>query len=123
MANPSYPESVSRTVSMKQNDVPALAGAPPLVDEAGRPVQDGIVSATQISQRVTSPNAERLREGMPVEVTRDQQDGSKLTEKVSYPKQPSLGNADVVITDTTEAAMAAWGIKDEPEEPANGHTD
>lgn len=112
LANPFNPESVSRTVSQRTSETPAIQGAPPLL--LG-PDDSSVVSATMVTQRITSPNRERLREGMPVDHVATNLDGTKVTEKISYPRQSGLGDSDVVVTDTTDAVRAAWGIPDEPE--------
>ena len=60
---------------------------------------------------ITSPNAERIRVGMPVPVITRAQDSTRQVEMIQYPPQPELGEGDVTITDTTPAAREAFRAK------------
>lgn len=75
-----------------------------------RPEADDVVSAGRISRHITSPNAERLRAGLPVTVESLQQDGTKASEQIHYPPQEDLGEGEVELSDTTAAARAKWGL-------------
>jgi hypothetical protein len=66
------------------------------------------VGGTTLTRKITSPNAERVREGLPVPVEVRQQDGTKTVEQVVYPKQPGAGDGDVKVEDSTNEAKAAW---------------
>lgn len=71
------------------------------------PSPDADTAARERTRTITSGNAERLREGMPVPVIRAQKDGSKITERISYGSQPELGAGDVRERDISPAALAA----------------
>lgn len=87
-------------------NVPELAAleSPPLTD----PSADAIISSTQLDYSIDSPNAERLRHGLPVPIDVKQRDGTTSQESVTYPKDESLGDGAQVITDVTPIAKAAW---------------
>lgn len=89
-------------------NVPDLAAleAPPLTD----PSPDAIVSATDLDYSIDSPNAERLRAGLPVPIDVRQHDGTVSQESVTYPKDPALGDGALTIEQTaaTGKARAAW---------------
>lgn len=93
-----------------QNAAPQLAAveAPPLVD----PSDDAVIAATQVARAVESPNAERLRTGMPVTLDVKQQDGTTSQQQVTYPVETSEGAASqAVIIDTSAQAHASWKQK------------
>jgi hypothetical protein len=74
------------------------------------------VGAMELERRIDSPNAERLREGMPIPVQTRQQDGTTQMESIAYPKDtfPEVGAGDVKIADVTESAKVAWAVKPTP---------
>ena len=78
--------------------------APPLVDAPA----DASIGGTTLTRNITSPNAERVREGLPVPVEVRQQDGTKTVENVVYPKAKDAGDGDVTVVDSTNEAKAAW---------------
>jgi hypothetical protein len=79
-------------------EAPPLADAPP----------DASIGGTTLTRRVTSPNAERVREGLPVPVEVRQQDGTKTVENVVYPKAADAGDGEVTVADSTNEAKTAW---------------
>ena len=79
----------------------------PLVD----PSENATLGATTLTRTITSPNAERIRVGMPVPVITRAQDSTRQVEMIQYPPQPELGEGDVTITDTTPAAREAFRAK------------
>jgi hypothetical protein len=112
--NPFHPESeiamASRQVGTNLVAADAKLGAiepVPLAD----PSLDASVAATKLQRNITSPNAERVRHGLPVPAIRTQQDGTTITEKITYPKEslPDLPDEDVAITDTSAQAAQEWG--------------
>jgi hypothetical protein len=109
MDNPMMSKSESRTSGKPSKDNPQIEPAPlrETTDEA-------IVAAVQRSRTIESPNAERLRAGMPVPVEVRDADRTVRTEMVRYPKTADEG--DVVQGDVSAQAMADWGILDIPQE-------
>lgn len=114
MDNPMRPESEMKVDSkpMGKNVVeraPEYAAIehPPL-DNAS---DDSVVSATTVDRKIDSPNAERVRTGIPVPVRVKQMDGTTTEEQITYPPQPDLGEGDVTVTDSTDEAAKEWGIK------------
>jgi len=95
MDNPMMPESKVAVASRP---------APPLAD----PSPEGVASGTNIHRDIKSPNAERLRHGLPVPVSVKGQDGTTQTEFIKYPPQPYLGEGEVAVTDVTKDAKSAW---------------
>jgi len=114
--NPLLRESESRTHSRPVSKqavaaTPALAavtGAPPL--KYPPPSSDAVVAAPAVSRNITSPNAERVRRGMPIPVEIEQPDRTRTTEFVTYPPDPSLGDGDVTFDDKTAEARQEWGM-------------
>lgn len=76
------------------------------------PSPEAVVGATNISRSIDSPNAERLRHGLPLPVVVRQPDGTVTTEHVKYPPQPELGPGNVTMQDASAAARAAWGLSE-----------
>lgn len=100
---------VSRPPSQQERDKrPELAAvdAPLRVAES----RSAVVAGDRLTRRVDSPNAERLRAGLPVTVERRQQDGTRLSEQVTYPPDDSQGDGNVTITDATPEARHALGL-------------
>lgn len=119
-----FPESVSRTNSRvvaknviqggaRDSEGNVLAPAPHLAAVETFPLKDpssdASMGATEIRRMVDSPNAERLRNEIPVPVMVDNMDGSKRPETVKYPKDESLGEGDVTIIDVTRPARQEFG--------------
>ena len=73
----------------------ALEGAVPLVN----PSPDAIRAEHSVERRISSPNAERVRLGLPVPVDRKQQDGTTVTEEIKYPDDMAkdVGAGDVSV--------------------------
>jgi hypothetical protein len=104
----------SRPASIQQIEAnPALAALDSVPLKGASELAE--VGALELTRQITSPNAERLREGMPVPVQVKQQDGTIATEQISYPADafPELGPGDVHIEDKTHEAAAAWGINEQ----------
>lgn len=76
------------------------------------PVEDDTVSGTTLSRNISSPNAERVRLGLPVPVERRQMNASVSTENIIYPPQPELGEGDVRVTDSSAEARHKWNLPD-----------
>lgn len=74
-----------------------------------------VVSAHEAQRAVTSPNAERVRAGLPITVQSRQQDGSRETRKVTYPKEATQFSRDAPnIMDATAQAERDMGITPMP---------
>lgn len=82
----------------------AALESPPLAD----PSPDATLSATELHYSIDSPNAERLRAGLPVHLDVKQPDGTVSQQQVTYPKDPTLGDGGLTIADATPKARAAW---------------
>jgi hypothetical protein len=120
--NPLLRESESRTHSRAVSKQ-AIAGTPALASIAGSPPLkypppsvDAIVVAPTVAREVSSPNAERVRRGMPIPVVVEQADRTRTTEFVTYPPDPSLGDGEVTHGDKTREARADWGLLDQPQD-------
>jgi hypothetical protein len=105
--NPYMPESKVVIESKPKHDT--VIESAPLKDASAAAVASG----TNIHRDVTSPNAERLRHGLPLPVTVRGQDGTTQTQQVKYPPQPDLGPGEVAITDETKATREAWKVPTE----------
>jgi hypothetical protein len=77
---------------------------------------DSLIDANTLHRTVDSPNAERIREGLPLDAEVRQLDGTKTIEQVTYPPLPDLGEGNYSIEDTSEAAQRAWEALNRPEE-------
>src|SRR5262249_33596789 len=84
----------------------ALEPPPPLA----QPGPESAVSAQTLSRTIESPNAERVRTGLPVPVRVRQQDSTVTEELVRYPADAVEGEGDVRVTDDSPAAAKAWGL-------------
>ena len=89
--------------------VPAFAAIcpPPLRDPP--PAPSAVTAGTSLFRRIISPNAERLRTGLPVPVLVRQQDGTTDQQRVTYPRPDDAGDGDVTVDDASEKASARWG--------------
>jgi hypothetical protein len=80
------------------------------------PADDGVpaeVAATRLDRMIQSPNAERLRIGLPVPMEIRDHDGTVRQESAIYPPDDTIGDGDVTITDTTAETRAKWGQLDD----------
>jgi hypothetical protein len=115
-------------------DNPVVPGMPyPNISMASRPMAQDLIAATpelaavesapllnpspesevgsmELTREIISPNAERLREGMPVPVLVKGQDGTTTTEQIAYPSDPELGPGEIMLKDATEMARQQWGL-------------
>jgi hypothetical protein len=109
--NPHVPESVIELGSVRNNNVPLVEAFP-----LQSPSAMAEVGALQLDRTISSPNAERLREGMPIPVHVRQQDGSVVLEQITYPPGsfPDLPAGEVMIKDVTEQARQQYALV-EPE--------
>jgi len=103
--NPMRLESSVAKVSQPSADRPAVE-APPLVDTS----KDAVVAGAKLDRRITSPNEERLRHGLPLHVTMRGADGTVQTEQVKYPPSPELGPGDVTLADASAETREAWKV-------------
>lgn len=110
--NPHQPRSKSSITSrlkasseIAENPALAALEAPPLVN----PSADSAIGGISISRNISSPNAERLRVGLPIPVMTKDLDGTSQIKMVTYPPlKPEDTMEDVVIDDVTAAAMEEW---------------
>lgn len=102
--NPMQRESSVSIASKPHADT--IIEAPPLKDTTA----EAVASGTNVRRDITSPNAERLRHGLPVPVTTRGADGTTQQEMVKYPPQPELGPGEVAVTDTTKEVREAWKV-------------
>lgn len=97
----------SNVVAQPGNEALAAIVPPPL---RGEDATDAVLSAHTVVRQVTSPNAERVRLGLPVPVEVRQQDSTKITQMVKYPPDETLGEGNVRVEDTTAEARREWGL-------------
>lgn len=103
--NPNRPTGgvdISSRIPAANDRSPAPTEAPPLAS----PSADAVVGGMELSRSVTSPNAERLREGLPVRTDVRQQDGSVRSEYITYPATGEDG--DIQVKDAEAGARAEW---------------
>lgn len=105
MDNFMLPTDTSFKISQKQNGTPIEDG-PALK----APSKDAIVDAHRVTREINSPNAERVRMGLPVPVDVMQPDGTTTQEHITYPAQPELESGNVRVDDVSEEARSAWGL-------------
>jgi hypothetical protein len=74
------------------------------------PSSDASLGATEVHRDIVSPNVERLRHELPVPAVVTENDGSKHPETIKYPKDESLGEGDVSITDVSLQARIDNGL-------------
>jgi hypothetical protein len=101
---------IATNIVSKRPDLAAIESAP-----LAAPSPDAVVISETLDARVSSPNSERVRLGIPVPVVTLQADGTKQVERIKYPPDPTLA-ADVTVRDSSAEARAAWG---QPEPPAD----
>lgn len=77
------------------------------------------VGALELTRKIDNPNAERLRNEIPIPVITRGHDGTTQTEQILYPPDhfPELGPGEVMLKDATEMTRAAWNIV----EPSQGN--
>ena len=87
-------------------DRPELAAlsSPPLA-----PSPTAVTSGTRATRDITSPNAERVRAGLPVTIQRREQDGTLVSEEIKYPPDAEIADG-LVLEDATGEARAAFGV-------------
>jgi hypothetical protein len=113
--NPYVPDS-SITMASRGASVQELAARPELssleIAPLTLPSPSAEVGAMELTRDITSPNAERLREGMAIPVLVKGQDGTTTTESISYPEGsfPDLPAGEIMIRDSTEMAKQQWGL-------------
>jgi hypothetical protein len=95
--------AIARNVVAEQPELAAVETAP-LVD----PSPDAFVDATRLHRNIDSPNAERVRVGIPVPVQRRQDDGTLITEEIKYPASDEGGAGDVTTEDLSAVAEKDW---------------
>ena len=100
---------IARNIVQDHDELRAIE-TPPL---AGVDEDTSVVLGEKVTRNITSPNAERLRAGLPIPTMVRNQDGSYRTEFVKREAQPDLGPGDVRIMDDTAAARADWGLPPE----------
>ena len=88
--------------SVEANDSLGAVESHPLVDPS--PAAD--TAARELVREVSSPNAERMRNQIPVPILRKQKDGTLINEEIPYPPQPELGRGEVTETDISPTAVA-----------------
>jgi hypothetical protein len=105
--NPSVPDSTIASNTQFNKAIPVIEPAP-LLD----PSPSAEVGAMELERKIDSPNAERLREGLPIPVLVRQQDSTTTIENIIYPPDsfPELGPGEVMIRDTTEMVKQAWSL-------------
>ena len=111
--NPYHSEDITRTRS-----TPAGRNVVAEHPERGAieqfPLADVSAEADLVSQtlhrEIDSPNAERIRSGLPLSAEVRNLDGTRTTEEITYPEDPSLGEGDVRITDTSDAERQAYDL-------------
>jgi hypothetical protein len=107
--NPFHPQSTVEVSSHAMSPGQLGEGVlepPPLRD----PSPDAVIAGAQLDRTITSPNAERVRNGMPITLDVKQPDGTVSQQHVSYPKDESLGEGDVKIEDVTPATKSRWRL-------------
>ena len=117
MDNPLTPES-STTRTSRTQATGAVAADSTLAAVEPAPLAGAsdaaVVSATRRTRTIDSPNAERLRTGLPVPVEVKQSDGTTHTETIQYPPDPSLGDRTARDEDVTAETSADWKISAKP---------
>lgn len=96
-------------ISPDHPELSAVESAP-LVD----PSDQSAVVGLELHREMDSPNAERVRLGLPVPIETTQQDGTKQTEQVVYPPDPALGDGAVHVDDISAVARTDWKLPATP---------
>lgn len=116
--NPVVPESVS-TAQSRQPSAQAIAAQPALASVlpwmSGQATSHLRVTAADLTRKIVSPNAERIRTGLPVPVDVKQTDGTMITQSIKYPADPAQGSSPV-IADASPDPRPDWGQLDEVQE-------
>lgn len=116
--NPLSPTQVTQLASRPRakqelESAPALSAVEPM--PLAKPRVDATLAATTLRREIDSPNAERLRTGMPIPVDMRQTDGTTRTERIEYPPDATVGSQAQVV-DTTREAAADWSLLDAVQE-------
>ena len=82
----------------------AAVETPPLASSSS----EAVTSGTRLAREITSPNAERIRAGLPVSVVVKQPDGTVTTEHIKYPPQSGAAE-NVRVEDVTPEVESEWG--------------
>lgn len=128
--NPSLPNQVSHTESRPAGDAEFQANPSVAVIDTPAAVLANRTSsieagALELTRNIDSPNAERLRESMPVPVLVKGQDGTTQQEMISYPKDsfPELGPGDMKIADVTAGMRAELGLPEPKDDDDDAFTE
>lgn len=80
--------------------------APPL----SNPSENAAVLATKLERSIDNPNAERIRNGIPITVTRKQADGTIVQKEIKYPASAAeeAGPGDIKTTEIDDAVEQDW---------------
>lgn len=126
LANPFQPEHkitvrsnpASKNQIAKDSGMEALSGVPINPekidkDESGEPTD--VVSSSELSREINSPNLARVANGLPINVTvSDVNSGTKVTREVTYDKRGLDPSAPEVkepeIRDTSNKTRDAWKL-------------
>ena len=93
----------ARNIVDKHPELTAVESAP-----LASPSLDAVIDAVQVTREIDSPNAERLRNGIPIPVQRRQDDGTIITEQVTYPPSDESGAGNIKVDDVSAAADVDW---------------
>jgi hypothetical protein len=117
--NPFVPDSTIHQDSKATRDANGEFSSPVESFPLTSPSEANELGATELTRSITSPNAERLREGMPVPVHVKQQDGTTILDHIQYPKDafPDLPAGEVMLNDITEAARQQYKIVEPETQP------
>jgi hypothetical protein len=112
--NPLSPRSET-TIESRRASVQSVSADPRLASLDAPPPSspvssDAQVGGTSLTRNIDSPNAERIRAGLPIRVEIKQPDRTVSVQEVHYPPDDSLGDGDVTIADATNAARLAAGL-------------
>jgi len=107
------------TITLKLHlDQPELRDYPPITVKGGEsvplvgPSEKAEVAAHTLTRTIDSPNAERVRVGIPIPITKKGLDGTIQQEMVTYPPQPELGDGNVKLDmdESTVELKKEWGL-------------
>lgn len=79
------------------------------------------IGQLDLTRVIDSPNAERLREGMPIPVLTRGHDGTTQMENITYPPGsfPETGAGEMMIEDATKMARQRWGLVEPTAQPTD----
>ena len=107
------------TITLKLHlDQPELRDYPSITVKGGEsvpltgPLEKPEVAAHTLTRTIDSPNAERVRFGIPIPITKKGLDGTIQQEMVTYPPQPELGEGNVKLDmdQSTVVLKKEWGL-------------